>query len=251
MEQITSRKNPTAVHLKKLGAVREYREQCREFLCDGSKLLYEAIESGAEITTVLSAVKISDLPGNIPAFTAARDIIDSISPLKNAQDVLFSCKMPDNTALGDMRGNHILLDGIQDPGNVGTIIRTAAAFGMNSVILTNGCADVYNPKTVRASMGAIFRQRIVTVSREHVADMVNGGIRLLGAALGDGCRNLLETDIQNAVIAIGSEGSGLSGGILALCSERITIPIAPECESLNAAVAAAVIMWELGGRTIV
>ena len=250
MEQITSRKNPLAVHLKKLGAVREYRAQRREFLCDGVKLLREAIDSGASITAVLSATDaLPELPGGVPVYFAAQDILDAVSPLKNAQDVLFSCKMQDGAVQPDMTGSHILLDGIQDPGNAGTIIRTAVAFGIKSVILTEGCADVYNPKTVRASMGAIFKQRVAVMTLRDVAGMKQSGVRLLGAALGDGCRSILDSDIKNAVIAIGSEGSGLSAEILALCDALITIPMAPECESLNAAVAAAIIMWELGGHS--
>jgi len=245
MDEITSRKNPLCVHIKKLGTSRGYREEHREFLCDGVKMLEEAVKAGADIPAVLTA---SDLPPGLASDTrvyrAEREILDSLSPLKTAQDILFTCKMPEQTAFIKTAGIHILLDGIQDPGNVGTIIRTANAFGLKSVILTDGCADLYNPKTMRATMGAAFRQRVF-----YISDLLDlRGVNLIGAALGPDCRDISEVSLKDAVIAIGSEGRGLSKEVLLMCKERVTIPIAAECESLNAAVAASILMWEAGRR---
>jgi len=224
MDEITSRKNPLCVHMKKLGTSRVYREEHREFLCDGMKMLEEAVKAGAAITAVLTT---SDVPPVLsPAARvchAAREILDSLSPLKNAQDILFTCKTPEQTAFTKTAGTHILLDGIQDPGNVGTIIRTANAFGLKSVILTDGCADLYNPKTLRASMGAVFRQKVFYIF--DLSDL--HGINFIGAALGPGCRDMSEVCFKDAVIAIGSEGRGLSQEVLSMCKERVSIPIAP------------------------
>ena len=245
MEKLTSRRNPLCTHLKQLGENRGYRYEHREFLCDGIKLLEEAVNNGAEITNILTA---SHLPFPLPleanVYYAERGLINSISPLKNAQDTLFSCKMPYQDSPAEFKGTHILLDGIQDPGNVGTIIRTANAFRISSVILTGGCADPYNPKTIRASMGAIFRQRIHHIKPAGLSVMLKSGVRFVGAVPGEGQYAVSNVVLCDSVIAIGSEGSGLSGEILSLCSDRVTIPVAPECESLNAAVAAAILMWE-------
>ena len=251
MEKITSRRNPLCVHIKKLGADRGYRDSCGQFLCDGIKLLEEAVTYGAEIIAVLTASNVPfPLPVDAKVYRADRSIISSLSPLKNAQDTLFTCSVPkDNTDTDTQAYAHvtqILLDGVQDPGNVGTIIRTANAFAIGCVLLTSGCADPYNPKTIRASMGAVFRQRVRRMDLSGLKGLKAGGARFVGAATsaGEGCIDLSCAALEGAIIAIGSEGRGLSESVLMLCDETVTIPIAPECESLNAAVAAAIIMWE-------
>jgi len=244
MQKITSRRNPVCLHLKKLGASRSYRELSGEYLCDGIKLLEDASKSNVEIVTVLATSGVSfPLPLETRLFYTDRSIIDSLSPLKSAQNILFSCRITEHGA-PDAKGTHILLDGLQDPGNVGAIIRTANAFGIDSVILTGGCADPYNPKAIRASMGAIFRQRFCNMNIQELKKLKDDGFRFVGADLGEGCKNILRVKIKNSLIAIGNEGSGLSQEVLSLCDERIRIPIAPECESLNAAVAAGIIIWK-------
>ena len=242
-----------AMHLKKLGASRSYRTECGEFLCDGMKLFEDAVNNSVTIPAVLTTVPIPfPLPIDTRVYYADRRLIDSLSPLKNAQDLLFSCKMRDRET-GDARvsqgmlvkgGTHILLDNVQDPGNVGAIIRTANAFGIDCVVLYGACADAFNPKTIRASMGAIFRQNICAMDLEMLAEAKNSGVKFIGAALNGDCRAIFNVGFENAVVAIGSEGSGLTAEILSLCSELVTIPIADGCDSLNAAVAAAIIMWE-------
>ena len=249
MEKITSRRNPLCIHMKKLGASRGYREEHGEFLCDGIKLLEEAVKSGADVTNVLTATHVPfPLPLDTRVFYTERGIIDSVSPLKNAQEVLLTCKIPEKDVLTEINGTYILLDGVQDPGNAGAIIRTADAFGIKGVILTGACADVYNPKTIRASMGAIFRQNVSGMIFEELARLRENGARFVGTLPGQGRRPISEASLSDSIIAIGSEGAGLSDKVISLCCENITIPIAPQCESLNAAIAAAIIMWEATRR---
>jgi len=244
MEKITSRRNPVCVHIKKLGESKGYRDSCGEFLCDGLKLLEDALRSGAEITAVFTAEPIQfPLLAETRVYYADRSLIDSISPLKNAQDALFTCKIPKAADCEPLKGTHILLDSIQDPGNVGAIIRTANAFGIDSVILTDGCADPFNPKTIRASMGAIFRQCVARFDAADLKRIKDQGARFIGAAAEEDSKDISGVTLRDSVIAIGNEGRGLSEEILALCSERIWIPISAECESLNAAAAAAIIIW--------
>ena len=248
MERITSRRNPLCLHIKKLGAARSYRESCGQFVCDGIKLLEEAVMCDAEICAVLTSTDIPfALSVDSKVYYAARDIIDSLSPLQNSQGVLFTSKIPQKNSLetiSALKGTHILLDGVQDPGNVGTIIRTASAFGIRSVILTGGCADPYNPKTIRATMGAIFKQVLFNVSSSKLDVLRESGRKIIGTVLDGDCSDISEINLKDAIIAIGNEGCGLSSRMLSLCSEKIKIPILPECESLNAAIAAAIIMWE-------
>lgn len=245
MEKISSRRNPLCVHLKKLGADRGYREERKEFLCDGIKLLEEAVNSGATVKTVLTS---SHLPFPLPLETrvyfAEQGLIDYVSPLKNAQNTLFSCEIPYNSFVSLTEGTYVLLDGLQDPGNVGSVIRSADAFGIGGVLLTGNCADQYNPKAVRASMGAIFRQYTCYIGTAELTELAAGGKRFLGAVAGAGLSPVSDIDLSGAIIAVGSEGSGLSEDVLRLCCGTFTIPVSASCESLNAAIAAAIIMWE-------
>jgi len=245
MEKITSRRNPVCVHLRKLGMSREYRNEQRQYLCDGTKLLGEAIMNGAKITAVISSsYPPFPVPEETPLYHAGKELIDSISPLKNAQETIFACSMNEAEDCDFTEGTHILLDGVQDPGNVGTIIRSAHAFGIKSVILTGDCADVYNPKTIRATMGAIFKQKVFRISTSGLADLKRNGTSFTGAAQGEDAVLLTGINIKDTIIAVGNEGAGLSDDVLALCGSTVYIPVSVGCESLNAAVAASVIMWE-------
>jgi len=245
MDKITSRHNPLCVHIKKLGTDRVYRTGHGEALCDGIKLLEEAVNNSAEIINVLTSAHIPfPLPAETRVFYADRNLINSISPLKNAQDILFTCKIPPGNILTDISGTCILLDSIQDPGNIGTVIRTAKAFGVACVILTGGCADPYNPKAIRASMGAIYTQKICFMSTDELMLLYKNGARFIGACPGTGLRSISDVRLDNAVIVTGNEGRGISGEILELCRDIVTIPMSAGCESLNAAAAAAILMWE-------
>lgn len=248
-EKITSRKNEKIVHMKRLGSDRSYRESCGEYVCDGEKLLREAIDSGAEITDVLFSVPVPPaLPEGTASYQVPQDLIDYASTQKSPQSVIFSCKMrPVLPELADFSGC-LIIENIQDPGNVGTILRSAGAFGIPAVITVGACADPYNPKTVRSSMGAIFRQRIVNADCGRIAAWKENGLRVLGAALSDGSVDIASADICGAAIAVGNEGNGLSDELLALCDEKIIIPMSPHCESLNAGAAASIIMWEMMRR---
>lgn len=245
MKTISSRRNPICVHLKKLGSSGSYRKQTGEFLCDGIKLLEEAVNYGADISVVLTTKDIPiKLKDDVDVYYVESALLNSLSSLKNSQDILFSCKIPEPESLSDISGTHILLVNLQDPGNVGTIIRTANAFGIKSVMLTADCADPYNPKTIRGTMGSIFRQNIKTVSHNDLIAYKNKGKKIIGAALSNDCRDFREITYENTIIAIGNEGAGLPDFILDLCDEKVVIPIAKESESLNAAVAASIIMCE-------
>ena len=244
MKSISSRKNPVLTHLKKLAMDGAYRTQCGEFVCDGIKMLGDALKSGAEVTCVVTSdADFSVEAGDAPVYLVPGDVLGSVSYLKTTKDVLFSCKIREAVPEGILDSRVIILDGIQDPGNVGTILRSANAFRFDFIILTGGCADAYNPKTVRASMGAIFRQRFFKAEYDFIEDLVSRGAVIYGAAVSEGCISVMDVELRGKILAVGSEGNGLSEHLLGLCAEKIKIPMAEGCESLNAATAASVLMW--------
>lgn len=245
MEKLSSRQNKTIAHLRRLGTDRAYRRECSQYVCDGEKLLREALRWGAEIkTAVWRAGPTVELPDTVRQYTASQELLDYASALKNCPGVLFTVEQKRWKSAPP--GRTLVLETVQDPGNLGTILRTANALGMDTVILTGRCADLYNPKTVRSAMGALFRQRVYELSLEQTrAYLSENGLRLYGAALSDASEDIRALDLKNAAVAIGSEGSGLSPELLTLCDGQLIIPMNPACESLNAAVAAAIVMWEL------
>ena len=244
METITSRKNPIVCHCKALGTDRAYREEHGEYLCDGRKLLREAVLWGAEITAVLWAEEPTETDISAPQYRVPKELLEYVSPLKSAAGVVFSVQKKEWPLAAP--GRTLVVETIQDPGNLGTILRTANALGMDSVILTGDCADVYNPKTVRATMGAVFRQRCYSMDPATLRSFLREhGIRLYGAALSDQSVDIRTLSLANTAIAIGSEGQGLSREFLSMCDGELIIPMSAQCESLNAAVAAAIVMWEL------
>lgn len=249
MDIISSRKNPLIAHLRKLGNDRAYRRQCREFICDGAKLLEDALASRLEIIMVLSSGQPPELPQNIRSIKVSDDIIKYLSSFKSPQDLVFVCKVPNNTHSLEP-GRHLILENMQDPGNVGTIIRTANAFGVDSIILTGDCADPYNPKAVRASMGAVFRQRIIEKDQEKLLNMLSEkGIPLYSSALDEDTVDLRDVQLPSSLaLAIGNEGQGLSERLLQASAQKLLIPMERETQSLNAAAAAAILMWELYKR---
>lgn len=243
--EITGKRNDKVSHMRKLASSAEYRRECGDFFADGEKLLREAVMWGITLCDVFFA---GEEPKNMPEgtrlFKVSREMIEYISPMKTPQNVLFSAKIPQKSGKTKLAGA-VILENMQDPGNVGTMIRSANAFGIGSVLLLGACADPWSPKTIRASMGAVFREHILAVTYDDVRDMKISGAKLYGAALGEKSADLRKCDLRDAAVAIGNEGNGLTQELLSLCDGEIVIPMNSQCESLNAAAAAAVIMWEM------
>jgi len=245
LEKITSRRNPVLVHVKKLSSSRSYRLKHNEFVCEGAKLLSEALSSGAEVKYVLTECPYTHkLPDTVKVLLLGDGMLKSISALKNPHDLLFVCEIPNVESGSLSAGTYILLDSVQDPGNIGTIIRTADAFSLDGVLLYGDCADAYNPKTIRASMGAVFRQKVFSVDIDFLRKA--SGLRLIGTSADNSAKSVSDIEFRDSVIILGNEGQGISEEILGFCEEMATIPISENSESLNVATAAAVIMWEAG-----
>ena len=249
METITGRANPLCTHLRKLAASASYRRERGEFLCDSPKLLEEALLWNAALHTVVCTpdAELPLLPAEVRCVQVPADVMRSLSPAQTPQGVLSVCSLRLQELPQRLEGRrYVVLDGVQDPGNVGTILRTADAFWADGMFLVNACADLYNPKTVRASMGAVFRCPVWTCTSERLRVLLSASdLPLYGAALRDDTVDARRADFTRAAVAIGSEGRGLSPELLALCDQTLKIPMSEHCESLNAAAAAAVLLWEM------
>lgn len=248
METVTSRQNRRVRELRELCRDGDFRRREGLYVCDGDKLLQEARRSGARVQTVFWK---GGRPEGLPAFQdevlLSEDLYDYVSPMKNSPGPLFTVQMPEAGETASSPVTSVLvLEGVQDPGNVGTVLRTADAFGVSAVILLEGCADLYAPKTVRATMGAIFRQRVLQMKREALPEFCKRNeLPLYAAALSENARDIWELSLHRAAVCVGSEGSGLSRELRDLCGGEVIIPMRGAAESLNAAVAAAILMWEM------
>lgn len=242
MEQITSAQNPLLRHIRKLQSSRAYRVEQREFVADGFKLLNEALKWYPKLKTVIVSEKerLPALPEGVRCVQIPISLMQSLSDMKTPQGVIFTCELPDcgETVLS---AGTLLLDRIQDPGNLGTILRTADAFGI-PVVLTNGCADPYSEKTIRASMGAVFRTVPLRIELERVPA---SGIPIAVTALTAQATDLRQVNLNDYLVVIGSEGQGVCDTLLEASSKQLIIPMQPRCESLNAAIAAAIVMWQM------
>ena len=245
-ERITSRKNPLLVHVRRLLSSRSAREEAGLFVSDGTKLLEEAVRFCPGLDTVILSDGVeAETPPGVRRVRVPEDVMASISPMSTPQGALFLCRFPEKRTYVPRPGT-ILLDGIQDPGNLGTILRTADALNV-PVVLMEGCADPYSHKVVRSSMGAVFRTPVITASWEQASGALkNAGIPVAATAMDEKARDLRQTDAGSLAVVIGSEGRGVRQEILLQAEKTLIIPMTPNCESLNAAIAAAIVMWQMG-----
>ena len=189
-------------------------------------------------------------PPGARLFCAPEELVSYASPVKNSPGPVFSVSLP-SIPEPERPGSAVVLEDVQDPGNVGTVIRTANALGIDIVVLVGDCADPFSPRCVRATMGAAFRQCVVETELGALPALLRRwGLGLCGTALTDSAVDIRSADLRGCAVAVGNEGHGLSGALLSLCRETVIIPMVPGSESLNAAVAGAVAMWELKRREV-
>lgn len=246
-ERITSRKNPLLQQLRRLLQSRGAREAAGEYIADGTKLLAEAVRWIPErlrTVVVTESVDPGELPPHVRLVEVPDDIMAQLSPSKTPQGALFTCALPSMEAPSIQPGT-LILDGIQDPGNLGTILRTADAWD-RPVVLTPGCCDAYSHKTVRASMGAVFRTPPRFMSQEEVYGALRAaGIPLYVTALTPDALDVRQVALSKGAVVIGSEGRGVGEYFRTHADQTLIIPMTARCESLNAAVAAAVVLWQM------
>ena len=244
-ERIASRKNPLLQQVRRLLTSRKERTQSGLFVADGTKLLDEAIKWWPGLETVILTDDVQvQIPAGIRVVRVPDDVMASVSPMESPQGAVFICRLPEEESFIPERGM-LLLDGIQDPGNLGTILRTADALDI-PVALLEGCADPYNHKVVRASMGAVFRRPVVRVNWELAKkEFSAAGVPVAVTALSDRAVDIRSAKPADMAVVIGSEGQGVRREILDSADAELIIPMNPHCESLNAAVAAAIVMWQM------
>ena len=245
-EKISSRKNPLLQQVRKLISSRSARQKEGLFVADGTKLLQEAIRYCPDLDTVIlsEGVAVDNIPDHVRVVRIPGDVMSSVSPMETPQGALFLCRIPEKQDIVPVPGM-LILDGIQDPGNVGTILRTADALDV-PVELLEGCADPYNWKTARSSMGAVFRIPVIQARWEEVKDACKeAGIPIGVTALSDRAVDIRTASLRRMALVIGSEGQGVRREILESADQELIIPMNPHCESLNAAIAAAIVMWQI------
>jgi len=244
-QRITSRKNPLLQQVKKLLSSKKAREEAGLFAADGTKLLKEAVAYFPGLDTVILSDGVeAEAPDHVRLIRVPGDVMESISPMQSPQGALFLCRLPEKKQFVPVPGM-LLLDGIQDPGNLGTILRTADALDI-PVALLEGCADPYSHKVVRSSMGAVFRTQVIQTNWETVKNAcTEAGIPIGVTALSDRAKDLRQSELKKMAVVIGSEGQGVRKEILDAADAELIIPMNSHCESLNAAVAATIVMWQM------
>ena len=251
MERITSKSNQLMVQIRKLVSDRKHRRRDGLMVCEGPKMLGEALRWGASLDTVVweeGAAEGLPIPETVRQVEVPKDLFRSLAATETPQKVLFLCRVPSSRLPETLPGDrYLVLDGLQDPGNVGTLWRTADAFGADGLILLPGSADPWNPKTLRATMGACFRLPVWEGDLPALeALLARTGLPLYATALREDTEDIRSLSLARAAVVIGSEGRGVSGAVLARCQATLKIPMADRCESLNAAVAGAVVLWQMG-----
>lgn len=255
---IESRQNGTLRHLARLGRDKKYRRATGEMVCEGEKMLFEALSSGVRVKTVLvrengggpdgSARGLLDRAAAQGAamYSAEPHLFALASGMETPQDIVFSCESPVlGSELPPVR-TAMLLDGVQDPGNIGTIVRSAEAFGLDALVLCEGCADPTAPKVLRGTMGSVFRQPLYRLPFAAAAERLRAqGLPVYAAALREDSVPVTGLPLGRCALVIGSEGHGIRPETAALCDRFVIIPMAGHTESLNAGVAASVLLWEL------
>lgn len=255
---IRSRENQNVKWLSRLVSSPKFRKKENSFVVEGVRLCNEAVFNKVSIKALFvgetfyndNSSKIEQLINNAPKiFLLSDSVLNFVSDTETPQGVICVCEM-ENSVLSIEKGNYIALENLQDPANVGTIFRTAAAFGIDGIILSSGCCDIYSPKVLRGTMGAVFKQPFMIVDdfAGFVAECNAKKIKTLACALKEDSKSLTQISLsyENGMIAlIGNEGKGLSEDVINLCNESIIIPMKAGVESLNASVAASIIMWEM------
>ncbi len=253
---ITARTNPKIKELKELTVKPHARRSAGLFVCDGVRLCRDAVLSDRKIESVFvtenCTEKFYDDVKMITAsaksvYTVSDDVMKSVSDTVSPQGII--CTVKTETAKLSLCNDkkYIALDCVQNPNNLGAVIRTAEALGIDGIIISGGC-DIYNPKALRASMGSVFRMSVLTAdSLSSVIEECKAlGIRTFASVVSGEAADITKTDFSSgALVVIGNEGNGVSEEIKNACDETVTIVMKGRAESLNAAQASSIIMWEM------
>ena len=258
MQVLNSKDNINIKNAVKLKKSAKYRRETGLFIAEGVRLCTDAMKSGAQITmffaTEDASLRYAEDFAALSSYAektclVSKELFAHIGDTQSPQGFLCVIKTLDKNCQFDTikdSGKFLALDNVQDPNNLGAILRTAEAFGVSGVILSDDCCDVYNPKVVRGSMGAVFRLSFMSVNRLSCFFEDNPNLNTYAAVVGMEADSVTQTDFSEpCAVVIGNEGNGIRPQTLSACRHKITIPMAGRAESLNASVAAAVLIWEM------
>lgn len=257
MVEITSKENKYIKNCVKLVNSKKYRRQTGLFVAEGLRLCQGALKSGKKAVQVFATAEAGQkeqvqeiMAQGEEVFLISNSIAEKISDTQTPQGVFCVFKMLDNHSLLDtIKGNRfVLLSSLQDPGNIGTIIRTSEAFAIDAIIMSADCPDIYAPKVLRATMGGVFRIPIITVESmaQTIMQLQENKVAVYAAALSPKSVPITQVPFQGkTAVVIGNEGNGLAPEIINCCTNSVVIPMAGNAESLNAATAASIAIWEM------
>ena len=220
---------------------RKYRKKENLFIIEGMHLVSEAYKKN--IIKELILVEGLEPPYDLPYINVTQEIMNKISDMESASNIMAVCKIEENSIIGS---KILMLDEIQDPGNLGTIIRSAAAFNVDTIVLSPNTVDLYNPKTIRSTQGMLFHTNIVIKELVPVIeDLKDKGITIYGTRVdnGEDVRDIKTLD--NYCLIMGNEGNGVKKEILDMCDKYLYIKMNKEVESLNVGVATSILLYEL------
>ena len=222
---------------------RKYRKKTRKYIVEGMHLVLEACKAG--VVEELIIEKDVVLPINLPTICVTNEIINKISDMESPSNVMALCNMKESSITGD---KILMLDDLQDPGNLGTIIRSALAFNVDTIVLSPNTVDLYNPKVIRATQGMMFHINIAIQDlKEVITSLKEKEIPIYGTRVdyGEDVRVLKEKDRKRYGLVMGNEGNGVSEEILDMCDSYLYIDMNNKVESLNVGVATSIILYEL------
>ena len=240
MEVVTSLDNKRIKNLSKL-LIKKYRDEEGKFLVEGEHLVEEAYKAGV----LLEVVKCEDYIGeyDVPTTLVTYEVIKKLSNTQSPQRIIGVCKKLEEKEIGN---KVLVLEDLQDPGNLGTIIRSSVAFNVDTIIVSNNTVDIYNDKVLRSSEGMLFHINIIKRDINNILDELhNSGYTLYGTKV-DGGTNIKEIEVnEKFAVIMGNEGAGVSNDTLDKCDKYLYIPMNNNCESLNVGVATSIILYEL------
>ena len=254
MQRISSKDNEFIKHIKKLKN-KKYRDLNNEYIVEGIKIIQEAIQENTKIKQIVicdEAEQTSEIPKELMYEIAKYDciyvtqkIFNSITDVSNPQGILAVIEKPSKNEIGYSEDVIIVLDNIQDPGNLGTILRTVDSIGLKQIVVSKGTADAYNPKVVRSTMGAIFRINIVEVDEieKELKEMKKHKYKTV-VTTPNTSKTIYDIDYKKKVIIIGNEANGVEKQIIDNADEKVKIPMPGRAESLNASVATGIVLYE-------
>ena len=236
----TSTDNKKIKELKKLN-IKKYRDQSNSFLVEGEHLVLEAYKKGLLEELFLEENTKLDL--DVKTSYLSRNVIKFISELDNPSNIIGLCKKVEEKEIGN---KVLVLDDIQDPGNFGTIIRSAVAFNIDTIVVSNNTVDLYNSKVIRASQGMLFNINIIRKDlNDFVPELKKQGYQIYATKVNGGKSLKTIEKMEKFAIIMGNEGAGVSASLMSLADSYLYIDMNSNCESLNVAVATSIILYEL------